>query len=193
MIYLDKKTLRRDILAKRALLSKNDHISLSKNIFNRLKETEYYKNANNIFVFISFGSELDTHEFIKEAIEEGKNILVPITIHKSREMIPSLLKDFNELEPGYFNILGPKKEFERHVDPQEIDLVVVPGAVFDNRGYRVGYGGGFYDRFLSTKVRKEVPKIAVGFDFQVIDKVPTEEFDFPVDFIITDKRIIDCK
>ena len=80
------------------------------------------------------------------------------------------------------------------MDPKEIDLVVVPGAVFDRRGYRVGYGGGFYDRFLSNKVRKEVPKIAVGFDLQVIDgNIPTNEFDFPVDFIITEKEIIDCK
>lgn len=190
---MDKKTLRREILAKRAELSKNEHISLSREVFKRLKDTQYYKNAKNIFVFISFGSEIDTHEFIKEGIKEGKNILVPITIHKTREMIPSLLKDFNELAPGYFNILSPKKEFERPVDPKEIDLVVVPGAVFDKRGYRVGYGGGFYDRFLSNKVRKEVPKIAVGFDLQIIEQVPTNEFDFPVDFITTEKEIIECK
>lgn len=190
---MEKKTLRRQILSKRSALGNEVNISLSKKIFNTLKNTEYYKKAENIFVFISFGSEIDTHEFIKEGIKEGKNILVPVTIHETREMKPSLLKDFNELEIGYFNILSPKEEYIRYIDPQDIDLVVVPGAVFDRRGYRVGYGGGFYDRFLSTKIRKGVPKIAVGFDLQVVDKVPTEEFDFPVDFIITEKEVIDCK
>ncbi|TJX15203.1 5-formyltetrahydrofolate cyclo-ligase [Tissierella creatinini] len=193
VIYLEKKTLRREILSKRSALGNEVKISLSRKIFNTLKNTEYYKKAENIFVFISFGSEIDTHEFIKEGIKEGKNILVPVTIHETREMKPSLIKDFDELEIGYFNILSPKEEYIRYVDPQNIDLVVVPGAVFDRRGYRVGYGGGFYDRFLSTKIRKDVPKIAVGFDLQVIDMVPTEEFDFPVDFIITEKELIDCK
>ncbi len=190
---MEKKTLRRQILSKRDALGNDTKISLSRKIFKTLKDTEYYKKAKNIFVFISFGSEIDTHEFIKEGIEEGKNILVPVTFKGTREMKPSLLKGFNELEIGYFDILSPKDEFIRYVDPLEIDLVVVPGAVFDRKGYRVGYGGGFYDIFLSTKIRKEIPKIAVGFDLQLVDKVPVEEFDFPVDFIITEKEMIECK
>lgn len=191
---MEKKTIRRNILSKRGALGNEERLSLSRKAFSTLKSTEYYKNAKNIFIFISFGTEIDTHEFIKEGIIEGKNMLVPLTIHESRDMKPSLVKDFDtELEPGYFNILSPKEEFLRFVDPMEIDLVIVPGAAFDRRGYRVGYGGGFYDRFLSQKVRKDVPKIAIGFDLQIIEEVPIEEFDFPVDYIITEKEIIDCK
>lgn len=190
---MDKKVLRKEILSKRAELGKAGNISLSKKVIENLVSTDYYKNAKNIMTFISFGSEIDTHEFIKQGIKECKNILVPVTFHKSREMKPSLLMDFDELEIGYFNILTPKQEYIRYIDPIEIDLVIVPGAVFDRKGYRIGYGGGFYDRFLSTKIRKDIPKIAIAFDLQVIDKVPREHYDVPVDFIVTEKEIISCK
>ncbi len=190
---MDKKSLRKGILAKRAALGKEGNISLSKKVIDTLKNTDYYKNAKKIMIFISFGSEIDTHEFIKESIAEGKEILVPVTFHETREMKPSLLKSFNELEIGYFNILTPKEEFIRYIDPSEIDLVIVPGAVFDRDGYRVGYGGGFYDRFLTSKVKKDIPKISIAFDLQLVDKVPREEYDYPVDFIITEKEIINCR
>ncbi len=190
---MDKKNLRKEILTKRAELVKYGKFSLSKKVIENLVNTEYYKDAKNIMTFISFGSEIDTHQFIKEAIEEGKNIFVPVTFHESREMKPSLLKSFDELENGYFNILTPKEEFIRYIDPLEIDLVIVPGAVFDRRGYRIGYGGGFYDRFLSSKIRKDTSKIAIAFELQIVDNVPTEDYDIPVDFIVTENEIIDCK
>jgi len=108
-------------------------------------------------------------------------------------MKPSIIKNFDELEPGYYNILTPKQEFIRYIDPSEIDLVIVPGAVFDREGYRVGYGGGYYDKFLSSKIRKDISKIAIAFDLQIVDKVPREEHDISVDYIITEKEIIKCK
>src|SRR5690606_27860699 len=98
---------------------------------------------NTIMCYISFGSEINTHDFIKTSIMSGKRIAVPVTFHEPRVMKPSLLLDFDELELGYYNILTPKKEFIRYIDPKEIDLVIVPGAVFDRRGYRIGYGGGY--------------------------------------------------
>lgn len=188
---MDKKIIRREILVKRAKLGKETHIMLTNEIITKLKDTIYYKNAKTIMIFISFGSEIDTHEFIKNGIKEGKNIVVPVTFHENRVMKPSRVLDFDEFEPGYFNILTPKEEFIRYIDPSEIDLIIVPGAVFDRDGYRVGYGGGYYDRFLS-KIDKSVPKIAIAFDMQIVEKVPREGFDIPVDFIITEKEVIKC-
>lgn len=193
VIYLDKKIIRREVLTKRAALGKEGILSLSKKVIENLAEMDYYKNAKTIFTFISFGSEIDTHEFIKKGISEDKRMLVPVTFHQNREMKPSLLKNFNDLEIGYYNILTPKKESIEYIDPKEIDLVIVPGAAFDKEGYRVGYGGGFYDRFLSEKISPDVPKIAIGFDLQIIPQVPREEFDFPVDYIVTESGIIECK
>lgn len=188
---MDKKIIRREILVKRAKIRKDNHIMLTEVVMKNLKDTIYYKNAKTIMTFISFGSEIDTHEFIKSGIKEGKNIVVPVTFHENRVMKPSRVLDFGEFEPGYFNILTPKEEFIRYIDPSEIDLIIVPGAVFDRDGYRVGYGGGYYDRFLS-KIDKSVPKIAIGFDLQIVEQVPREEFDIPVDFIITEKEVIKC-
>ena len=188
---MDKKLIRREILVKRAKLGKDNHNMLSSEVIKNLKDSIYYKNAKTIMTFISFGSEIDTHEFIKSGIKEGKNIVVPVTFHENRIMKPSKVLDFNELAPGYYNILTPKEEFIRYIDPSEIDLIIVPGAVFDRDGYRVGYGGGYYDRFLS-KIDKTVPKIAIAFELQIIEKVPREDFDIPVDFIATEKEIIQC-
>ena len=139
---MDKKIIRREILVKRAKLGKENHIMLTNEIISKLKDTIYYKTAKTIMTFISFGSEIDTHKFIKSGIKEGKTIVVPVTFHENRVMKPSRVLDFDEFEPGYFNILTPKEEFIRYIDPSEIDLIIVPGAVFDRDGYRVGYGGG---------------------------------------------------
>lgn len=190
---MDKKIIRREILSKRADLGNNDNISLSKEIINLLLSSKYYKDATTIMTFISFGTEIDTHEFIKTGIADNKNIVVPVTFHENREMKPSKILDFDELELGYFNILTPKEEFIRYIDPKEIDLVLVPGAAFDLDGFRVGYGGGYYDRFLSVKIRQDIIKIGLGFDLQVVDKVPRDEFDVPVDFILTENGFFSCK
>jgi len=188
---LDKKSLRKKVLEKRSKLSKEDIIQYSKTIAEKLYEMDYYINAKRIMSFISFKDEIHTHDIIKKSLNRGKSIVVPITIPETREMKVSELLDFSELEIGFYDILTPKKEFIRFVDPNTIDLILVPGVVFAEDGYRVGYGGGYYDRFLSN-LDNEVMKIGLAFDLQIVDKVPTESFDIPVDIIITEKRIIDC-
>lgn len=189
---MNKKILRKEILDERSKLGIDDHKNYSKIILNTLLGSSYYKNAKTIMTFISFLDEVDTHEFIKKSIEDNKNIVVPITIPETKELKLSLVKDFNELELGFYNILTPKEEFIRDTEPALVDLIIVPGVVFDKRGYRIGYGGGYYDRFLS-KIDKKIPKISLAFDLQVIDKVPTEYYDIPVDYIITEKEIITCE
>jgi len=189
---LDKKNLRRKILKSRSQLTESEIVEFSNVIANKLYETEYYKNAKRIMSFVSAGNEVNTHEIIKRSISVGKSMTVPFTIHSPREMKASELFDFSELEISYHNILAPKKEFHRFVDSGTIDLILVPGVAFAKNGYRVGYGGGYYDRFLS-EIDKNIIKIALGFDLQVVDEVPIEKFDIPVDLIITEKSTIYCK
>lgn len=188
---MDKNLIREEILDIRSKLGKDEHEKKSEKIVNKLMTSEFYKNASNIMVYISFKNEIDTHEFIKKAIEDGKNIFVPITIPEGKRLKPSHLKSFDELEIGFYNILTPKEEFIRYKDPKTIDLIIVPGLGFDTSGYRVGFGGGYYDRFLSSL--PETPKVSIAFDFQILDKVPKESFDIPVDYIYTEKRAINCK
>lgn len=191
MIILNKKLLRQEILTKRSLLTEEDIKEYSNKITNTLFEMDEYKNAKRIMCFVSNGSEVETHPIIEQAILDGKSIVVPITVSKTKELLVSDVFNLSELEVGFYNIEVPKKEFVRLVDPRTIDLVLVPGVALAKDGYRVGYGGGYYDRFL-VKLDKSVPKIALGFDLQVVDEVPTEDFDIPVDLILTEKGIINC-
>ncbi|MCQ4923520.1 5-formyltetrahydrofolate cyclo-ligase [Tissierella carlieri] len=188
---MDKKILREKVLQKRADLSPKSIIEYSDIIAEKLYKMDSYKEAKTIMSFISFDSEVNTHEIIKRSISHNKSIVVPITIPKTKELKVSEVLDFSELELGYYNILTPKKEYIRFIDPSTIDLILVPGVVFARNGYRVGYGGGYYDRFLS-KFEKKVDKIGLAFDLQVTDEVPTDSFDIPVDLIITEKEIINC-
>lgn len=188
---MKKKLIREEILKKRKELSKETRDIYSEAIMNKLLSSSYYKDAKTIMCFVNFSTEVNTLNFIKRAIDDGKRIVVPITYPETKQLKPSLLKDLNELEPGFYNILTPKKEFERFIDPKEIDLVIVPGVAFRKDGYRVGYGGGYYDRFLSKIAN--VTKLAICFSLQVIEDLPTDHFDIPVDYIYTEKDIIVCK
>lgn len=188
---MNKKELRNFIIRKRSLLTKEYVEEYSEIIKNTLKGLDSYKNAKRIMSFVSMEGEVDTHPLIEEGIEEGKSIVVPITVHETRELLLSDLFSLSELEVADFNIEVPKKEFLRLVDPGTVDLILVPGVAFAKDGYRVGYGGGYYDRFLS-KIHSSIPTIGLGFDLQIVDKVPVDSYDIPIDLIITEKRTINC-
>ncbi len=188
---MEKKTIREEILGNKEEIDKNTLNSYSDSIINTLYNTEYYKSAKTIMTFISFGAEVDTHNFIKTSIANGKRIVVPITIPKTKGLKLSEVLNFDELEIGFYDILTPKEEFIRYVDPSEVDLIIVPGVAFDREGYRIGYGGGYYDRFLADL--DHVTKISLAFDMQIIEKIPRDHYDIPVNYIITEKEIIKCK
>ena len=181
-----KTQLKESILEKRNSLSKDEIIEKSNKIKLNLFNLESYKKSKTAMFFVSFGSEVSTHDIIKESIGR-KTIVVPkVTGH---EIEPSLILDFDSLVPsGKFGILEPIEIMK--VAYKNIDLVLVPGIAFDKEGHRIGYGFGYYDKFLK-KVPKAV-KIGLCFDFQVVDKVPREEYDVPVDFIVTEERVIEC-
>lgn len=186
---LNKKSLRKEMLRNRDNLSKNTREEYSKIIANSLYKTEHYKDAKTIMAFISFGSEINTRYLIEDSIEQGKIIVIPVMVPETKELKVSRILNYSELEAGHYNILTPKEEFLRFIDPNTIDLVLVPGLIFAKDGYRIGYGGGYYDRFLA-KLDNNVKKIALGFDMQIKDKVPTDHYDIPVDYILTEKQFL---
>lgn len=188
---MDKKVMRKEMLENRSKLTKEEIREKSNKIKEKLMRLEKFKEAQVIFSFISFGDEVDTHEIIKESLKLGKRVGVPVTIPEGRKLLVSELYDFDkELELGYYDILAPKEEYIREIHPKEIDVVLVPGVVFTPAGYRIGYGGGYYDRFFSKN--KDVYKIGLCFDMQIADEIPIDLYDIPVDIIITEDRIIDC-
>jgi len=191
VVILDKKTLRKEMILKRRGMTRIEREEKSKRIQRTLFDLEEYKKSHFIFTFISTEEEVDTHNIIRHSLAIGKRAGVPITIPEKKELLVSEILDFDkELEMGFYNILTPKKEYIREVSPDIVDLVLVPGVVFSKDGYRVGYGGGYYDRFLS---RLNVLKIGICFHLQLQEKVPVGKFDIPVDIIITDEEIIYCR
>ncbi len=190
---MNKIEMRKSILEKRKSMMKNKVKEKSCKIFKHLISTEYYNKAQAIMVYIDFRNEVSTEELIKHSIMENKKVIIPISIVETKELLLSQLYNYDtELTKGSYGILEPKKEFVRKVSPQIIDLVLIPGVCFDRRGYRIGYGGGYYDRFLCN-LRNNVAKIALAFDLQLVEKVPYDTHDIPVDHIITENDIINCQ
>jgi len=185
-----KNKVRKNLLLLRKNLSKADVLEKSDKIKNRLFRLKEFKQASNILFYVSYGSEVCTHEMIKEALSKNKGVFVPVTNKKNKTLILSKLEKWDELCIGAYNILEPKKEMIKEISFDEIDLIIIPGIVFDLKGNRIGHGKGFYDRLLKNT---KVSIIALAFEFQIIGKIPVDKHDKPVDIIITEKRIIYCK
>lgn len=187
---MNKRELRKKFLEKRSSLDLKQLKKLNSNIFKRFIQSESYKKAKNIMIYISFDTEIDTHTIINHMLSDNKRVIVPITDSKNKRLIPSELHSMDELELGFYNILTPKEKFIRIFDKNDIDLVVVPGIVFDMEGYRVGYGGGYYDRFL--KDLRESNTLSLCYDFQLIETLPRDDYDIAVNHVLTETRAINC-
>lgn len=182
-----KNNLKKAILEQRNSMPNHEVTDKSDKIKNNLFNLQQYKISKIMMFFVSYNSEVFTHEMIKEALKT-KKIIVPKIEHNQIE--PSLILDFDNLVPsGKFGILEPIEAMK--ISYKNIDLILVPGIVFDLQGLRIGYGLGFYDKFLRL-VPKAI-KIGLAFDFQVVDEIPQEEHDVPVDIIVTEERVIDCR
>lgn len=185
----NKSILRKNIRLKRDAQVLSEINRKSRIIIEKLISTDEYRRAKFIFVYVSFGSEVNTCEFIKKALKSGKRVGIPLTDIKKREMICSEIKDFEmELEPKTFGILEPRNEHIRKVGIDKIDLVIVPCVAFDRKCFRVGYGGGFYDRFLK-KLKPYVSTIGLAYELQIIDSISIDEHDMPLNVVITEENV----
>lgn len=187
-----KESIRKRILSLRNRQPLYQAMNKSFRIQKRLFTSPEFVKAKTILFYVATKDEVKTESMIKKAIEYGKRVVVPISNVKKKTLSLSELRSFNEeLKPGAFNILEPKEEFIRPVSPEEIDLVIVPGVAFDEKGNRIGYGMGFYDRFLKT-VRKDTPVIGLAYNFQIVDEIPIDDKDVTVDKVVTEERIVEC-
>ncbi|MCL5057761.1 MAG: 5-formyltetrahydrofolate cyclo-ligase [Actinobacteria bacterium] len=156
----------------------------------RVISSEAYRSAGSIMVYVDFRNEVSTGTLIAHCLKAGKKVSVPITDIEGKRLIPSALLDYpGDLEPGAWGILEPKKDCLRPVDPGDIDLVVVPGVAYDKGGNRLGYGGGFYDRFL-PRTKPGTVYLAPAFEAQVVDDVFPGPLDVPVHIIVTEERVM---
>lgn len=183
---MNKKELRAQLLDTRKNISEEDRHKKSKIIIDKLMSTVEYKNANTIMAFASFGTEVETHDFIKTALASGKRIILPISIKEDRSLFLQEIKSFDELKPSTYGILEPEKKV--NFEKKALDLVIVPGVAFDHRGFRMGYGGGYYDRFLAS-LNKRTKIVAISFEELYVYRVIISRFDMKVPVLITDRKI----
>jgi len=187
---MDKKALRKSIFAQRDTQSPEVIAEKSKAIHEKLFQLEEFQKAQTIMIYAAMRGEVQTKGIFTEAQKQGKRVVVPISQLADRTLLLSEIRDYDhELEIATFDVPEPKKEFLRPVPHSEIDLVIVPGVGFDDQGNRLGYGGGFYDRFLAG-LKPSVPAIAVCYELQIRDDLVAEEHDLPMDWVITEMRAI---
>jgi len=192
MIHKKKKELRKKVQELRDSIDPELRGSLSARVAENLWSIPEFAAAESILFFISFRSEVDTIPMIRRALDEERSVCVPSTDSDHKAMQACRIFDLeNDLQLGNYDIMEPKPECLRPVPPNELDLVIMPGVAFDFTGARLGYGGGYYDRFLE-KCSPRCMLIAIAFELQMVEHVPCADHDHHVHKIVTEKRVIDC-
>ncbi len=192
MSFPDSFSCRSQILSKRDRLSFSTTSYLSKKITNSFRKLEEYKNSNMPLIYVSFRSEVDTHQLIRERLNSGLEVAIPKTDVTNRRLETYLLKDWGKgLRPGAYGILEPDVKVASLIRPSQIDMVVVPGSVFDRQCGRYGYGGGYFDRFLSIEAPQAL-RIGLAFSLQVLPEIPLKTHDQRMDIIVTENEILRC-
>ncbi|WP_244833857.1 5-formyltetrahydrofolate cyclo-ligase [Clostridium sp. BJN0001] len=179
-----KHQIRHEILKIRNNLNSEQKERADEIIRKKFLSSDTYIKSSKIFIYISYGSEIDTKEIIKTALKDGKEIFIPRTDIKKKVMDAVRIKDFKNLTKDKYGILEPASNIKA-ADPDIFDLIVVPGVAFDNKGGRIGYGGGYYDKYLKC-ISKPVKKVSLSYKFQMLDKINIEKHDLLIDTLITD-------
>lgn len=181
-----KSNIRKDYLEKRNKLKKDEILNLSDIICEKILNTNLYKQANSIFTYVNMKSEVQTINIIKKSINDKKIIAVPLIISK-HNMVFIKINSVDELVKNKLGIYEPVFDKNKIVKSDNKSLIIVPGVVFAENGYRIGYGGGYYDKYLSENVYMKA--IGVAYNMQITKSVPVNDYDIKLDFIVTEKGI----
>ena len=180
-----KNNIRISILGERNSLDMQTITSVSNDVYNNLFNLINYDDYNTYFIYLDFKNEVKTNEIINFLLNNGKRVLVPLTNPNDISMKAVEIKSFDDLSVGNFGVLEPK-DIDNDIVP---DVVIVPGVAFDINGNRIGFGKGYYDNYFNSLVSNPV-KIALAYDFQVLDSIPSEKHDVKMNYIVTEKKII---
>lgn len=191
----ERNSLRKRILAARDRLSLEEIQSKSDAVVSRALLLPEIAEAAVIFTYLHFRSEVQTTNLVKKMFTDQKKVCVPVTLVEGSELLAVRISDIEEqVAPGYCGIPEPLPGVVQNqtIDPVFIDIVILPGSVFDTRGGRLGYGGGYYDRFLVNKAPQAL-RVGFAFDLQIVDAVPIEPHDQRMDYIVTETITIECR
>ena len=185
---MEKSVQRNFVLAKLKEIDGEKHRNMSAAIIEGLAADPAFQSAEVIGLTISAYPEVDTRGLIERIWQEGKKAAVPKCIPKSRGMDFYIIDNFSQLEVVYMNLQEPKTAITQYAAPHEIDLMIVPGVVYCRKGYRIGFGGGYYDRYLAEYEGKTR---SLAFGVQLVDSIESESYDVPVQGIYTEQGFIE--
>ena len=175
---MDKKELRSMIRQRKRAMTETEILEKSRLLMKLFCASDAYRDAAAIYGYLPYNQEVRTTPMLQKALDDGKRVAVPKIFGDEMKFI--WLEDLNRVAPGYSKIPEPLEDGPIADDPTA--LVLMPGMAFDPQGHRIGYGGGFYDRFLEQE--PEHPTLALCYDFQMLPHLDTEEHDIPVDTVI---------
>ncbi len=175
---MNKQELRRSIREQKRAMSQEEILRRSEILAEKLARCPAYQAARTIYGYLPYNQEVRTVPMLRRALEEGKHVAVPKVYGDEMKFI--YLDDLSQVAKGYAGI--PEPIADGPVAQDGTALVLMPGLAFDPQGHRIGYGGGFYDKFLAKEPGH--PTVALCYDFQVVEHLDTEEFDIPVDIVI---------
>ena len=175
---MDKHQLRQSIRQQKRAMTEEEILRRSAKLGELFASSEAYQNAKTIYGYLPYNQEVRTVPMLERALREGKRVAVPKVYGEEMKFI--YLDDLNQVAKGYAGI--PEPIADGPVADDETALVLMPGLAFDPQGHRIGYGGGFYDKFLAAEPNH--PTLALCYDFQMLPALETEEHDIPVDYVL---------
>ncbi len=187
---MDKRTYRLNVQQQLEKMTYLEYCNRSQHLGKLLLNQDAIKEANTIAITLSNRPEVDTTFIIEQLWKMNKRVVVPKCTPEDRSMKFYAIESFAQTERAYKNILEPIPKYTELVEKEHIDTIVVPGVVFDPEGYRIGFGGGYYDRYLKDF---EGTKISLAFNEQLVNRVPRASHDLPVHILITETERIVCE
>ena len=175
---MDKTALRRMIREQKRAMTEEEILQRSSRLLEKFVATEAYQNARTIYGYLPYNQEVRTVPILERALQDGKQVAVPKVYGDTMRFI--CMTDLSKTEKSEMGI--PEPVADEPVAEDKTALVLMPGLAFTQKGDRMGYGGGFYDRFLAQEPNH--PTVALCYDFQILPSLPTEEYDIPVDTVL---------
>ena len=175
---MNKQELRKSIREQKRAMTLEQIEEKSARLGELFAASEMYKKAKTIYGYMPYNQEVRTVAMLERALQDGKRVAIPKCYGDEMRFI--FIDDLSKVEKGYANI--PEPIADEPIADDETALVLMPGLAFDPQGHRIGYGGGFYDKFLAKEPNH--PTLALCYDFQMQDHLETEEFDIPVDAVL---------
>jgi len=188
-----KQVIRQRIIAARQQMAEQERARLSRDIAARIAGLEAYRTAGTVLAYLNFGAEFAVEGLVRQALQEGKNVLLPKVNRATNELDVYRVADLQrDLAPGLWDIREPLAERCAKVDALEaVDFILLPGVAFGRDGARLGYGGGFYDKLLARLTHK--PALVAGaYAMQIVEGMPQEATDRKVEWLVTENETIHC-